>query len=310
MARSTRTTDADYYAQNPGEDGYQPLGYYQRTNAQVMIDNFMIAYIGADKVLTNVPRYEVSFHMQRAVQEFSYDTFHSNSRIELELGPSLTIKLPNDFVNWNKITRTSEDGRELQLFPSPRTKASKAYLQDDDYEIITDSNGEGIAADQSETIKRYKDEVGINQQFNRDSSFSDSDGLYTNNDNSYSGRKYGLTPSDATGNGTFLMDLDGGIIYFDSVTQEGDLIVFDYISDGIGNNDDLENVFIPKLAEDAVYASVLYNLAKIRPAAAQLASLYKKEAKAKLNNAKIRLMDLRPEEMKNVLRNKSKWIKH
>ena len=72
----------------------------------------------------------------------------------------------------------------------------------------------------------------------------------------------------------------------------------------------MANVFIPKLAEDALYAYMLYNLAKVRPAAAQLAALYKKEASAKLRNAKIRLSNIKIGEIAQVMRGKSKWIKH
>jgi hypothetical protein len=67
---------------------------------------------------------------------------------------------------------------------------------------------------------------------------------------------------------------------------------------------------VPKLAEDAVYANMLYNLSKIRVAAAGASALYKKEAAAKMRNAKIRLSNLKLEELTQVLRGKSKWIKH
>ena len=67
---------------------------------------------------------------------------------------------------------------------------------------------------------------------------------------------------------------------------------------------------MPKLAEDAVYANMLYNLSKLRPSSAGAAPLYKKEAYAKMKNAKIRLSNLKINELAQVLRGKSKWIKH
>jgi hypothetical protein len=39
-------------------------------------------------------------------------------------------------------------------------------------------------------------------------------------------------------------------------------------------------------------------------------ALYKKEASSKMRNAKIRLTDYKSDEMTQVLRGKSKWIKH
>ena len=62
-----------------------------------------------------------------------------------------------------------------------------------------------------------------------------------------------------------------GLIFFDGsfANRNEDLIVLDYISDGLDNNADLSKVFMPKLAEDATYAYMLYNLSKVRPASAQ-----------------------------------------
>ena len=87
-------------------------------------------------------------------------------------------------------------------------------------------------------------------------------------------------------------------------------ITLTYVSDGLGQNGDFDNVLVPKLAEDAVYASMLYNLSKLRPSASGAAILYKKEAYAKMQNAKIRISNMKIEEMTNIFRNKAKWIKH
>ena len=64
------------------------------------------------------------------------------------------------------------------------------------------------------------------------------------------------------------------------------------------------------MAEDAVMTSILYNLSKIRQAAVATAGLYKREAAAKMRNAKIRLSNMKIAEMTNIFRNKAKWIKH
>ena len=107
-----------------------------------------------------------------------------------------------------------------------------------------------------------------------------------------------------------MLDLEAGKIFFDSSFKQGSIITLRYISDGIGDNNDFDNVLVPKLAEDAVYANILYNLAKLRTASAGASALFKKEAGAKMRNAKIRLSNMKTEEMTQVLRGKSKWIKH
>ena len=309
MARSTRFTDqagnenASYYDSNQ-------LGYYQRTSVETMLDNFMIAYVGKDKMLTGVPRYEVAFHFQRIVQEFSYDVFHSEKSRELELGPSRAITLPQDYVNYVSVKRVIQDGQEFELIPAPRSTPHQGIVQDENYQPVQGSDGHDVIADKSESLKRWQSGTQLGEAFADYYLYQDYDGDFHDNYYTFYGRKFGLTPSDANGVGTFMIDNDAGMLYLDSQTDQDDLVILTYISDGLENNNDLAQVYIPKLTEDAVYANVLYNLIKIRPALAGGAGLFKKEAKAKMQNAKIRLMDLRPAEMKNVFRNKSKWIKH
>ncbi len=112
--------------------------------------------------------------------------------------------------------------------------------------------------------------------------------------------------------GTYFIDYTDGIIYFDGSfgNRDSNIIVLDYISDGLAENGDLSKVFVPKLAEDALYAYMLYNLSKLRPASVQLAPLYKKEASAKMRNTKIRLSNYNSKNLAQVLRGKAKWIKH
>ena len=84
MAISRRPLDVDNYSALDGGNGLAVPGYYRRTNLNDIINNFIVAYIGDGKILTQVPRYEVAFWAQRSVQEFSYDVLHSEKSIEVE----------------------------------------------------------------------------------------------------------------------------------------------------------------------------------------------------------------------------------
>ena len=340
MARSLRRfTDADYLGPYDGIPNEQyidatrveveevGLGYYQRLSLEDVINNFIVSHIGEGKVLTKVPRPEVAFWAQRAVQEFSYDIFHADNNIEVELNPNtLQIPLPQDFVSLVKITYTGNDGREYTALPAQNIRAKQAILQDDTYEYNYDSQGELLYAAQDEGTLRWQDEdtQGIRNiatsYYNSANYDSDYD-YYTYY--SYQGRRYGIEPRFHNRNGEYVLDLVNGIIYFgsgfaqdaptsrdDNEGEHGWLVNIRYISDGLAEGGDLATVYVPKLAEDAIYASILYNLAKIRPSAAGAAGLYKKEASAKMRNAKIRLTNYKIEEMTQVFRGKAKWIKH
>src|SRR6056300_1725130 len=104
-----------YYADQQGDTANIPadfkgLGYYRRTSLEDVINNFIVAYIGEDKALAKVPRYEVDFWAQRGVQEFSYDILHSEKSIEVELSPTKSISLPSDYVNYVRSEYTDANG--------------------------------------------------------------------------------------------------------------------------------------------------------------------------------------------------------
>lgn len=183
------------------------------------------------------------------------------------------------------------------------SKATKAAAQDGDFKYIYDQEGNLTFSEISETASRFQEsKVELKKK-----DFQD---YFDDNDVDNYDTRYGSEPERQNSNGTYLLDLEAGKIYFDSAFSEGDLISIQYISDGLGDNGNFDNVLVPKLAEDAVYSNMLYNLSKLRPSAAGAAGLYKKEAASKMRNAKIRLSNLKLEELTQVLRGKSKWIKH
>ena len=289
---------------------FKGLGYYSRTSLEDIINNFIVAYIGEDKALAKVPRYEVDFWAQRGMQEFSYDILHSEKSVEIELGSTLQFPLPQDYVNYVKVSHIGEDGKKNVLLPVRTVGNPTAILQDGDHDFLYDSNGEVQVAAKSTAITRFQDP---NNPANRSQSAQDYYNNNYNDDNfSYFNKRYGSNPEDMTGAGAFFIDTVKGIIFFDGTFsgRPDNLIILDYISDGIADNGDLSKVYVPKLAEDALYAYMLYNLSKLRPSTVQLAPLYKKEASSKMRNAKIRLSNYKSEEMAQVLRGKAKWIKH
>lgn len=303
MAISRKPLDVDNYSAAEGGNGSAIPGYYSRVNLNDIINNFIVGYTGDGKILPKIPRYEVAFWAQRAVQEFSYDIFHAEKNMEIELSSTLQISLPSDYVNYVGISCLDADGNLRPLQNSKRLKATKSASQDQDYNYIYDQEGNIIYEETSQTLKRFgESDISTKKQNYESDEYDVRDAAY--------GAKYGSEPQRANVNGTYVLDLEAGKIYFDSMFAEGDIIVLSYISDGLGDNGDFTNVLVPKLAEEAVYANILYNLSKLRPSASGAAGLYKKEAYAKMRNAKIRLSNMKIKEIAQVLRGKSKWIKH
>ena len=152
MAISRKPLDVDNYSALDGGTGLAVPGYYRRTNVNDIINNFVVAYIGDGKVLTKIPRYEVAFWAQRAVQEFSYDIFHSEKAIEIQLSSLRQMSLPSDYVNYISVQYTDNNGVQRTILPSTVTHANKGVAQDENYHYLYDQEGNIVYAETSETI--------------------------------------------------------------------------------------------------------------------------------------------------------------
>ena len=243
MAISRKPLDVDNYSALDGGTGLAIPGYYRRTNLNDIINNFIVGYIGDGKVLTKVPRYEVAFWAQRAVQEFSYDIFHSEKSIEIELSPTKTISLPSDYVNYVRLEYSDSDGIMRPIPISPTTRANKGVAQDDDYKYIYDQNGNIVFAETSETLEKYQ---SATKTFDIERTKDYYNGYFDTDDFQYYGQRYGLTPELQNINGSFILDLQAGKIYLDAAFQQNNFITLTYISDGLGDNGNFENVLVPK----------------------------------------------------------------
>jgi hypothetical protein len=65
------------------------------------------------------------------------------------------------------------------------------------------------------------------------------------------------------------------------------------------------------MAEEAMYLSISYNLLANRANTSEgIIARFKKDKRAALRNAKIRLSNIKLTEIVQVMRGKSKWLKH
>ena len=92
-------TQEGYYEGSDGQfntaDDLATYGNYQFITLQNIINNFIISYVGQEKLISKIKRADVAFHAQRAIQELSYDTFKSVKSQEIELPVSYThLTLP------------------------------------------------------------------------------------------------------------------------------------------------------------------------------------------------------------------------
>ena len=426
-------TPQQYYNSND-------YGSYQFISLNDIITQFQIGYVGESKVISKIKRADIAFHAQRAMQELSFDTFKSIKSQEITLPATLQMILPQDYVNYTKISWVDSSGIKHPLYPTNRTSNPTNPLQntDGDFKIttvgtladtstsvtldaeyknilvgmavsapnipsgslvtsvtnsgsittivisnaatytgnetLTFTNVDGslilqensafilesltlvVGSDKitaSSTSDASQIEVGMlvssidfpvgttvvdvngavittsanaltastEATFISPNSESDTWANYksvtpSENDNDdyeddthwpAHGERYGLDPQHAQANGSFYMDPNTGKIHFSS-NLSGKTIVLDYISDGLGTDDEMQ---VHKFAEEAMYKSIAYSIMSTRAnVPPSQVNRFRRERFAAVRTAKIRLSNIKLEELTQVLRGKSKHIKH
>lgn len=302
-------TPEEYYL---GPDGLwdsndENYGDYQFVSINDIITNFMAMFVGEDKIISKIKRTDVQFHAMRAIQEFTFDILPQEKAIEIEVPPGLYMILPQDYVNYTKLSWTDPQGIERPIYRTDITSNPSAYIQDSQYEYTFDSNGDIPQANESETLKRW-DRSAYASSTPMPPSLSwgwnnnpDLIGMYAY------GRRYGLNPEMSQANGTFYIDKLDGVIRFSSDLRER-IVTLRYISDGLASDSDMT---VHKFAVDAIYKYIIHAVLSTRANTPEyLIARYKKELSAAKRNAKIRLSNIKSAFIAQIMKNQSKWIKH
>jgi len=280
-------------------------GSYAYIKLYDVVNNFMTAYVGVDKIISDIKRTDVIFHAKRGLQEFSYDVLKSIKSQELTVPPSLNVVIPQDYVNYVKISRIDEGGVKHIIYPGMLSGTPYTMpIQDTEgipVQDTFDQNISGTSIIEERWSANHSNELKSNEEY-----FTSD--LYNNNNISRKlGQRYGMDTANANINGVFMINDREGKISFSS-DLVGSIILLEYISDGLAYDLDTR---VPKLAEEAMYAYIMHSVISNRLNQPEyLVQRLKQEKFAKIRNAKIRLSNIKLEEFTKVLRGQYKWIKH
>jgi hypothetical protein len=289
-----------------GDTVQENYGSYAYTSLNDVINGFIATYVGEHKLIGDVKRTDVIFHAKRGLQEFSYDTLKSVKSQEITIPPSLGVTIPQDYVNYVSLAYIDQLGVRHPIYPANNLTSSpyEVPLQDEAGDYTMDNTGD-LLEGTSITNERWA--TANDRLLNGNITFEDywSYGSYLTG-NPFYGQRYGNDPQNSQRNGWFNMNERDGTIAFSSNLKDR-LIILDYISDGLAYDLDSR---IPKMAEDALYAHILYSILAGRINQPEyVIQRLKKDRSAKLRNAKIRLSNIKLNEIVQVMRGKSKWIK-
>ena len=184
------------------------------------------------------------------------------------------------------------------LYPASKTSNPTKPTQASDGSYTFDASGNLLTDSESTTWSNYKSGTpSENQDDYQDDTYWPMEGS-----------RYGLDPQHAQANGSFYIDTQSGKIHFSS-NISGKTVILDYISDSLGTDAEMQ---VHKLAEEAIYKHIMYAIISTssNPLHQQLTPRFKKERFAETRKAKLRLSHIKLEELTQILRGKSKQIKH
>ena len=304
-----KSMDGGSYGNNEaiGTAVQENYGEYGYTSLNDVINGFIATYVGEHKLIPDVKRTDVIFHAKRGLQEFSYDTLKSIKSQELTIPASLSVIIPQDYVNYVALNYIDSQGTKHPIYPANNLTIApyEVPLQDEPQgDPVQDNFGDNLEGS-SQTLERWGDANDnlLNGNITVEDYWSYAGWL---TGNPFYGQRYGNNPQYTQRNGWFNMNERDGTIAFSSNLIDR-LIVLEYISDGLAYELDAR---IPKMAEDALYAHILYSILASRINQPEyIVQRLKRDRSAKLRNAKIRLSNIKLDEIVQVMRGKSKWIK-
>jgi len=113
-------TDQEYYSDSSNWGGNQFV------LLKDIINNFISFYVGDDKIINDVSRYDIVFHAKRGLQELHLDALRDVKALELELPDDLQLVLPKDFVRLIRLSWVDSQGRLRPLMVNPDSRMAKA----------------------------------------------------------------------------------------------------------------------------------------------------------------------------------------
>ena len=196
------------------------FGNYQFIGIDDIINNFIISYVGEDKIIPKARRSDIAFHAQRALAEMSFDVFKSIKAHEITVGATLSTPIPRDYVNYVKMSWSDTSGIEHVIYPISKTSNPTKF------------NGTAEVSGDSTTMSNYKSASPSENQ-NIDYDYDDEiNGLNQ-------GERYGIDPQYTNINGSFFIDELKGNIHFSS-NLSGSTVILKYISDSLGTDDEMQ----------------------------------------------------------------------
>ena len=99
----------------------QNTGNYRYISLADIVNNFLVGYVGDGKIIDHATKQDILFHAKRAIQEFSYDVSRVEKIFEVRVPTTLVVPMPQDYVNYVKLSWIDDNGLERLIYPTNQT---------------------------------------------------------------------------------------------------------------------------------------------------------------------------------------------
>lgn len=211
-------------------------GGYRYVTFKDVIDELLLETTDPAGYLANTHRSRLLVKCKNGIRHLSREVKKTVHAYEITVSPKLWIPLPQNYIDWVRVSLVDDEFTLKPLRVNYSIPTAVSYLQDHQYEILYDHNGQILMAD------------GINF-YNKP-------------------HKKKKLCRGCNANGEFNIDTDRGVIAFSSDLEDKEIVI-EYLSDGL----DLENlsekeIKVHKDIKETLMAYVYYHtIAHRRPEA-------------------------------------------
>lgn len=276
-------------AQSYYEDSSQH-GNYQYESLKNIVDGLLFAAEDDDNYLKNTRRSRIVDACKRGIKELNKSVASDVLAVEVTIGTDLKLVLPQDYVNWVRVSLVTDDYKLVPLNVNYNMSIATGYLQDNEYQILFDNDGEILTADASNAY---------NKPFQ----------IFEFETSGFGKGDYTTDASQFSAYGQFNIDERRGCMVFSS-NLSGREVVIEYISDGLQwQLIDETDITVHKHIVEAVREFAIWQLVENRRS---VPDNYKERKRRRYKTLKHQAAKdragLKLIEINRVMRSKHKWI--
>jgi hypothetical protein len=265
-------------------------GGYQYVTLKTVVDNMLLEAEDDDSYIKNVKRSRIINYAKQAIRTVTRQASNEVLAIEVTVPVSLSWILPQDYVNYVRISIVIQDKNtgSYRLHPldvNQNINIATGYLQDDSGELLFDDEGQILTADSSNGYSKPYKRYAFSEEYQPT-----------------------LDTSKLSKHGEFIIDEKRGMILFSSDLSEREVVI-EYISDGLQAELLEEEITIHKYLRETVENWIYYSCIERKrnvPANEKQRALMR--YKTTLHQAKMARADFNLLQISRVLRSRSMTI--